>query len=159
MSDKIKTDSPEWARIKEWLIENYQPGQLITHEILRSLLKIKSVDFSDYSGPDEFLKAHQEVQFHYMGMVDTLREDLLTNDLLYMANVRGLGYHFLHPWQQQEYAFDLAKKQIRAALELGTNIMTFVRQDELTPEVKRRGSDLSVKLSGMRQMFNSVRRK
>jgi len=137
------------------IVSEFAPGELITHDYMMELFQISYPQIIGYKSTDTFLVDYQNIQFRYMSAIDKLRDELLTNEMYYLRNIRGDGYVLMPPKDQVQYAFDKAIDDIKKDIRSAKDIMLNVRTDMIPVELQSKNHDLIARLSGLQQLFST----
>lgn len=144
MSDDYKkeqmiTDSA----VAQFLAEEFKYGDVISHEWLKTYLKIPS--------PKE-LSDVQRVQFLLLSRVEDFKRLLLEEHKLALESVRGTGYRIVPPNDQAAFAVTEAAKLIQKGIDKGLELLEFARQDEMDETARKRHIDAHIKMASLQQI-------
>jgi len=154
MKEVLKTGTDAWETFKAEIVSTYKPGDLITHEYLKTKFNFKTASFSTYDNESAFIQAVELQQFAYMGLIDALRWDLLAEYKLYLRNIRGEGYSFLPPVDQVAYAYDNSLKAIRKEIKEANLIMNNVMS--IDAEQQKQDNDARAKFAFLAQLLKGL---
>ena len=76
----MEIGSAEWTRLKETIVSEFIPGQLIKHEWLWTAFRLEDfsrAEFGDYEKPADLIAAVKKADMDYMDFVSELRHELL----------------------------------------------------------------------------------
>lgn len=153
---QIEKGTPEWCSLLSEITEVFNPGELISHEWLKSQFRFEKLEISDFDSTEDFICALQSLQFAYMGAVDTLRWQLLEEKSVYLRNIRGDGYTLLPAKDQVKYGYDEFLKTIKTAIRQADLIMNNVQP--VSAEQQARDNDLRARCSMLKEMLMSIRK-
>ena len=154
----IQKDSPEWLLLVEQVANTFEIGQLIPHEWLRHMFKIKELNMKEFPDSKTFIMAIQDQQFDFLGLFENLRKDVLKNHSFLLVNVRGQGYRIIHPKDQTQYAYDQLVKDISKSFRECNEIMTHVRVINVDEDQKSHDRQLFSKMGTFKQLFQGFRK-
>lgn len=152
---RIEIGTPEWCDTLNEITENFNPGELISHEWLKSRFRFEKLQISDFEATEDFISALQDLQFAYMSAVDALRWQLLEERNAYLKNIRGDGYTLLPAKEQVKFGYDEFLKTVKSAIKQADLIMNNVQPVSL--EQQSKDNDLRARCSMLKQMLLSVK--
>ena len=138
--------SPEWMDAAEWIANNSDYGDLVTHDWLWEKFQITK---PKYGKQEDFDKA----DFEYMRCIAGLCQYLLEEHKLAIQNVRGQGYRVVPPKEQIDVARRQAKTELHKSVRRYAQHLEHIRYDELEQHQQQQRDDEAAKLSQMRQMM------
>lgn len=148
--------SPDaWENFISEIAANYGDGRLISHEWLKEKFGLKELRLDDYDSIEEYLKARDNQQFAYMTVVDAVRWELLEQEKMYIASVRGDGYKILNPNDQTQFGYDQFVSDIKKAVREAGAIMNNVLPVDIYNQAK--DNDLRAKFGLIKQMLENFR--
>lgn len=149
--------TPEgWEQFLKNIAERFGDGGIISHDWLKEQFGLKELRLSEYETVEEFLKARDNQQFAYITIVDAVRWELLEQESMYLANVRGDGYRILRPYEQTSFAWDQLWNDLRKEFKAAEMIMTYVQTVDLWQQSK--DNDIRAKFSLMKQMLDNTKK-
>lgn len=153
---QIEIGTPEWCSLLSEITEVFNPGELISHEWLKSRFRFERLEISDFDSTENFICSLQNLQFAYMSAVDTLRWQLLEEKNVYLKNIRGEGYAFLPAKEQVKYGYDEFLKTVKTAIRQADLIMNNVLPVPI--EQQSKDNDLRARCSMLKEMLMSIRK-
>lgn len=144
-----------WSSFVAEIAANFGDGNLISHEYLKSKFGLSEIRFEDYEDVNEFLTAIDEQQWAYMTCIDALRWELLTQEKMFMRNVRGDGYEIIRPEDQVKFGYDEFSKDIKKAIKEANLIMNNVLK--VPSDQQAKDNDLRAKFGLMKQMLEAIK--
>lgn len=153
---QIAIGTPEWCSLINEIMEVFNPGELISHEWLKSRFGFEKLEISDFDSTEDFICTFQNLQFTYMGAVDALRWQLLEERKVYLKNIRGDGYTLLPAKDQVKYGYDEFLKTVKSASRQADLIMNNVLP--VSFEQQARDNNLRARYSMLKQMLTCIKR-
>lgn len=157
--EHIEIGSVEWTRLKETIVSEFIPGQLIKHEWLWAAFKLEDfsrVEFADYKKPADLIAAVKKADIDYMDLLSELRHELLVERTGLLVNIFGKGYSILPADEQVRHAFDKFISMVNRLIEKTKLIMNYV--PSVSAEQDRIDRDLKAKFSLHEQMFSGMKK-
>lgn len=148
----------EWLLLVDKVVTEFEIGQLIPHEWLKAMFNIQQLDLKFFPDMTTIRKAIQEQQFVFLQLFERLRKDVLKNHNFYLVNIRGLGYKFIHPADQHQYAYDQLMGDIKNSFKECSDIMTHTRQNHLDDNQRAKDRVLFSKMGSLKQLFDTFRK-
>lgn len=152
---QIEINSDAWHSLVDEIICKFKPGELISHEWLKSRFTLEVLDFDNYENSNDFIQALQLQQFAYMSLIDTLRWQMLEEKYCYLKNIRGDGYTILPPKEQVQYGYDDFLKTVKEAIKKANLIMSNVLP--VPNDQQAKDNDLRAKTSLLKQMIAGLK--
>lgn len=145
---KNKAANISWSldkAVDQFLAESFAEGDLVSHDWIRWCLDINEQSLS-------------ENPFVLLDRVESLKEALLIDHSIALANVRGEGYRIVPPGEQALYAARTAAHFIEKGLKKADSLLTHTRMDMLNQSERRRHNDASVRVAGLGGMMKKGKR-
>lgn len=153
--EKLGFTPDGWEKFIGELAVRFGDGRLISHEWLKEQFGLKELNLEEFASLEEFLKARDNQQFAYMTIVDAVRWELLEQEKMYIASVRGDGYKVIHPADQTRFGYEQFMNDIKKAVKEAGAIMNSV----LPVDVRRQAedNDLRAKFGMMKQLLENIK--
>lgn len=152
MNKSIKSTSESWLKLVEKIPTTFKPGEIITHENMLKLFKLKEPLEKDYTSFKDLKDALKKFSFQYMFLVDSLRSSLLINEKFYLINIYGEGYSLLYSNEQADYAINKVNQEVTRSFNKSLAIAKNIRTDKLSFEDKQHATDIYSKISHISQI-------
>ncbi len=149
--------STEWLSLVNKVVTDFDIGQLIPHDWLRHQFGIEQLDFKDYPDIQSVKKAIEYQQFTFLQLFEKLRKQCLKEHKWYLVNVRGMGYKFIHPKDQTQYAYDQLLGDLNKAFTEASAIMSHVQTEYIDHEQRVKDRALFSKAGSLRQLFKDFK--
>lgn len=140
----------------EHLLPLLQRDSLVTHDTIREVLGLREPRIDEFTHHHEFKAAWQAYQFAYLQGVEGVREYLLENHKVAIANVRGDGYRVVPPAEQTSYAMRTGTDAIRRELLRVRSLLEHVRTEELSDAQRKENLDAAARVAVLRQMHRQA---
>lgn len=157
-TEYIVPGKEEWLSLVQRVVDEFDVGQLIPHDWLKSMFNIKPLDLKFFPDMQTVRKAIQEQQFIFLQLFERLRKDVLKSHNFYLVNVRGLGYKIINPRDQHSYAYDQLMDDIKSSFKECADIMTHTRQNHVDEEQRAKDRILFSKVGSLKQLFDTFRK-
>jgi len=148
----------EWILLTQRIVDEFDIGQLIPHDWLKSMFNIQPLDLKFFPDMQTVRKAIQEQQFIFLQLFERLRKDVLKFHNFYLVNVRGLGYKIIHPKDQHQYAYNQLMDDIKGSFKECADIMTHTRQNHVDEDQRAKDRILFSKVGSLKQLFDTFRK-
>ena len=157
--ERMEIGSAEWTRLKETIVSEFIPGQLIKHEWLWTAFRLEDfsrAEFGDYEKPADLIAAVKKADMDYMDFVSELRHELLVERKGLLVNIFGKGYSMLPADEQVGHAFDKFVGMVNRLIRKTRFIMNHV--PPASAEQSKIDRDLKAKFSLHEQMFAGMKK-
>jgi hypothetical protein len=108
--------------------------------------------YENFENQFEFMEHLKDYEFAYMGLVDKLRTDLLSEYKVYLKNIRGDGYTLLPAKEQTDYAMKSINNGIKKVISEGLKILQNIQLETLSMEERQKNTDSIAKASLLKQI-------
>ncbi len=147
------TLDPAWRQVVLEIREGaFDTGELIPHEWLREKLNI----VTPRTGSQKDFEA---LQLQYLGAIEMIKSELLTEDRIYLQSSRGKGYKIVPPGEQTGEVTKTATDGMRKAIRRGLTGLTYVNHGALSDEQKRENLDALNRLQGVAIMQRAAEKR
>lgn len=146
---------------KQMVIDGFEAsglsyGDIINHSDVDGWSNIEFPDLSGVSG-DEQRKLITKFQLDKLGVMDALRDHLLTERMMYLESISGTGYRIVEPAQQTEAAVRKGIRQIQNGLRHATKGVEQVNTAMLDTREREYNASVKARLSGLARMIGKKR--
>lgn len=142
---------PAWREgLRRFVAENFKPGQTIDYEWFYAAFGITM------PGPDTTYKDAERAKLQFLGAFETMREHLLTENQIALANVRGLGYRIVAAGDQTKWAEHEGIDDVKSAVRKMGLRMTNVDMTHLSADKRRENADALARLSMLSGMVKQI---
>lgn len=139
------------AAIRQFEVDGFKDGDLVTHEWLRYALDIREDE-------PESLADLKRLQFLVLSRVEDFKDRLLSERQIALESVRGKGYRVVPPKEQAAFAVGTTTGLIEKAVRVGGKILRHTRVSVLTAEERRQHDNVSAKMDSFRTMVSRERK-
>ena len=156
--ERVEIGSAERTRLKETIVSEFIPGQLIKCEWLWTAFRLEDfsrAEFGDYEKPADLIAAVKKADMDYMDFVSELRHELQVERKGLLVNIFGKGYSML-PAEQVGHAFDKFVGMVNRLIRKTRFIMNHVLP--VSAEQSKIDRDLKAKFSLHEQMFVGMKK-
>lgn len=129
-------------------------GDIINHSDIMAWSGIELPDMDDLTRSEQ-VKAFNKFSLSRVTVVEGLRDFLLSDRMMYMQSIVGVGYQVVKPAQQTEAAVRRGMQQIQKGLKHATNGVSQVNTALLDSREREYNSSVKARLSGLSRMIGS----
>jgi hypothetical protein len=142
--------SPPWREALRVLIaRGLQDATVIERAELITLFELKTPNTA---------AEQQEFQLKWLSQFSAFRDELLEDHSLALRSLHGeCSYQVVPAMQQTDLAIQEAQKQMKRALRNQIRMLTFIRQEDLTNEERRKNADAQAKAAMLAGMIRAPR--
>lgn len=106
-------------------VKDHGYGRLFEHATLKDLMDIKE---------PTTIEEYKKHEFDYLSAMENLRDELLSEHTLYLANDIGKGYRVLEPDEQVNHGADKHIRKAQQQISQAARVLTYVNDELLSIE-------------------------
>ena len=154
MSEENLVRFPMWRQAVQDLMQEFQYGDLISHEWLEARFGMPSIAESHRLTAEQF----RERQFEWLANVEAFKSELLKEHQVCLQSVRGKGYRWVPPHEQTEVATQEFERDARRVFRSTGQKLRNLRLSELTDDQRKVNMDALAKFSALKGMAQKALR-